>query len=35
MALRNAEGSDYRILNEPTDGRDRAVANALGVIVQK
>jgi exopolysaccharide biosynthesis protein len=35
MALRNAEGSDYRILNEPTDGRERAVANALGVIVQK
>ena len=35
MALRNAERSDYRILNEPTDGRERAVANALGVIVKK
>ena len=35
MALRNAEGSDYFILNEPTDGRERAVANVLGVIVTK
>ena len=34
-ALRNAEGNDYRILNEPTDGRERAVANVLGVIVTK
>ena len=35
MALRNAGGNDYRLLNNPTDGRERAVANALGVIVEK
>jgi exopolysaccharide biosynthesis protein len=34
MALREAGTQKFHILNEPTDGRERAVANALGVIFQ-
>jgi len=33
MAVR--DGSTYRILNEPTDGHERAVANALGISVSR
>jgi exopolysaccharide biosynthesis protein len=31
MAVRDPATGSYRILNEPTDGRERAVANALGI----
>ena len=33
MAVRNSTNQTYRILNQPTDGRERAVANALGISV--
>ena len=33
MAIRDEVPCTYRILNEPTDGRERAVANVLGVVV--
>jgi len=33
MAFRDPVTGKYRILNEPTDGRERPVANALGVSV--
>jgi exopolysaccharide biosynthesis protein len=33
MALRENGSGTFRILNEPTDGRERAVANALGVTI--
>jgi hypothetical protein len=33
MALRDATTGGYRILNQPTDGRERAVANVLGISV--
>ena len=33
MALRNPADGTFRLLNEPTDGRERAVGNALGVSV--
>jgi len=33
MAVR--EGGGFKILNQPTDGRERAVANVLGVVVSK
>jgi hypothetical protein len=33
MAVRNPAGESYQILNFPTDGRERAVANVLGVSV--
>lgn len=35
MAVRDPATSEFRILNEPTDGRERAVANALGVAVER
>lgn len=34
MAIRDAATSEYKIVNEPTDGRERAVANTLGVIIR-
>ncbi|TAK92966.1 MAG: phosphodiester glycosidase family protein [Verrucomicrobia bacterium] len=33
MAIRNPATREYRILNQPTDGHERPVANVLGVIV--
>ena len=33
MAIRDPATAEFRLLNEPTDGRERAVANALGVSV--
>lgn len=33
MAVREAGAGEFHILNEPTDGRERAVANVLGVVV--
>jgi hypothetical protein len=33
MAVRDRTAGGYRILNAPTDGRERAVANALGLSV--
>jgi exopolysaccharide biosynthesis protein len=33
MAVRDASAGGYHILNEPSDGRERAVANALGVSI--
>jgi hypothetical protein len=34
MAVRDPAKGDFRILNQPTDGRERAVANALGISVR-
>jgi exopolysaccharide biosynthesis protein len=34
MAIRDPATGDFRILNEPTDGRERAVANVLGVSAE-
>jgi len=33
LAVRDPAGSDYLILNQPTDGRERPVANVLGIVV--
>lgn len=33
LAVRDATKNDFKILNEPTDGRERAVANVLGIFV--
>jgi len=33
LAVRAAPRDDYQILNQPTDGRERAVANVLGISV--
>jgi hypothetical protein len=33
LAIREPESGKFRILNQPTDGRERAVANVLGVTV--
>jgi len=33
MAVRAPGAKEFRILNEPTDGRERAVANVLGVTI--
>jgi hypothetical protein len=33
MAIRDPATAEFHILNEPTDGRERAVANVLGVSV--
>jgi exopolysaccharide biosynthesis protein len=35
MAVRDPAKGDFRILNQPTDGRERAVANVLGVSIQE
>lgn len=35
MALRDPARGNFRILNQPTDGRERAVANVLGVSILK
>ncbi len=34
LAVRDAVKKEFRILNAPTDGRERAVANVLGVTVE-
>ena len=34
MAVRDSAGGGMKILNEPTDGRERAVANVLGVSLR-
>jgi exopolysaccharide biosynthesis protein len=34
MALRDEVPNTFRLLNEPTDGHERAVANALGIAVK-
>jgi exopolysaccharide biosynthesis protein len=33
MALRDFSSGQFQILNQPTDGHERAVANALGISV--
>jgi hypothetical protein len=33
MAIREAGTEKFQILNQPTDGRERAVANVLGVVI--
>jgi hypothetical protein len=33
MAVRNVADGQYSLLNQPTDGRERPVANVLGVVV--
>jgi exopolysaccharide biosynthesis protein len=35
MAVRDATTGQMKILNEPTDGHERAVANVLGISVEK
>lgn len=35
MAIREPDTKKFHILNVPTDGRERAVANALGVVVSQ
>jgi len=35
MAIRDPSRADFHILNQPSDGRERAVANALGVAVDR
>jgi exopolysaccharide biosynthesis protein len=35
MAVREVATGQMKILNEPTDGRERAVANVLGISVEK
>jgi len=34
MAVRDPVKGEFHILNQPTDGRERAVANALGISIQ-
>jgi exopolysaccharide biosynthesis protein len=34
MAFRDSATGKFHILNEPTDGRERAVANVLGISVE-
>jgi len=34
MAVRDSAKNEFKILNQPTDGRERAVANALGIVVR-
>ncbi|NLE60793.1 MAG: phosphodiester glycosidase family protein [Planctomycetes bacterium] len=33
MVMRNPETNEYKILNKPSDGRERPVANVLGITV--
>lgn len=35
MAVREPATDKFHILNEPTDGRERSVANVLGVVIRK
>ncbi len=35
MALRDSSSGQFQILNQPTDGHERAVANALGISVSR
>jgi hypothetical protein len=34
LAVRDPESGDYRVMNRPADGRERAVANVLGITVE-
>jgi hypothetical protein len=34
LAIRDPAAGNYQIVNEPTDGRERPVANVLGVVVR-
>ena len=35
MAIREPESGKFQILNHPTDGRERAVVNVLGIVANK
>ncbi len=35
MAVRDPAAGRIKILNQPTDGRERAVADALGIFLDK
>ena len=35
MAVRDPAKGEFRILNQPTDGRERAVANVLGITIRE
>jgi len=35
LAVRDSAKNEFKILNEPTDGRERAVANVLGISVER
>ena len=35
MALRDPATGEYRVVNTPSDGRERAVANVLGIVVDR
>jgi hypothetical protein len=35
MAIRDPATAEFRILNQPTDGRERAVANVLGISLRE
>jgi exopolysaccharide biosynthesis protein len=35
MAVRGAGSKDLKILNQPTDGKERAVANVLGITIDQ
>ncbi len=35
MAIRDSTRAEFHVLNQPSDGRERAVANALGVSVDR
>jgi exopolysaccharide biosynthesis protein len=35
LAIRNASDGEFQLMNEPTDGHERAVANVLGVTVDR
>jgi len=35
MAVRDSSSGEFKILNQPTDGRERAVANVLGISARK
>jgi hypothetical protein len=35
MAVRDSATGEMKILNEPTDGRERAVVNVLGISADK
>lgn len=35
MVMRNSDTNEYKILNRPSDGRERPVANVLGITVGK
>ena len=35
MAVRDAATGAMKILNQPTDGHERAVADVLGIVIDK